>query len=181
MQEYWNHDTVQADINEHSRNIVHHTDAIPTSTSTSTHKNDTLESEFDRHRRELIKRRWDKDGNSWKAELCCYLSDLPIDVSKDTDIVKWWGEHAQEYPTLTRIAKDVSGAEIATNRHSRLSSENFEKLQVMKHTWRSNIKDLATCNSTKAEEVQLEGFKELLVCDAEMMEWDNDEADIIAL
>ncbi|KIJ09744.1 hypothetical protein PAXINDRAFT_157818 [Paxillus involutus ATCC 200175] len=155
MQEYWNHDTVQADINEHSRNIVHHTDAIPTSTSTSTHKNDTLESEFDRHRRELIKRRWDKD---------------------DTDIVKWWGEHAQEYPTLTRIAKDI-----ATNHHSRLGSENFEKLQVMKHTWRSNIKDLATCNSTKAEEVQLEGFKELLVCDAEMMEWDNDEADIIAL
>jgi hypothetical protein len=36
----------------------------------------------------------------WHAELACYLTDIPDDVMKDTDIVLWWGMHLKIYPTL---------------------------------------------------------------------------------
>jgi hypothetical protein len=40
-------------------------------------------SEFDRHHLTLLSSQ-DKD------EVCQYLKDLPTDVMKDIDIVKWW-------------------------------------------------------------------------------------------
>ena len=44
-------------------------------------------SEFDRHHLQLI-----LQGNSeeWQSELRRYLDDVPADVTRDIDIVKWW-------------------------------------------------------------------------------------------
>ena len=47
----------------------------------------------------------DKEGSP--AELCCYLKEMPADVTRDTDIVKWWQDNCQLYPTLTQIALNV--------------------------------------------------------------------------
>lgn len=30
------------------------------------------------------------DDEGWQAELRRYLKDMPADVTKDTDIIKWW-------------------------------------------------------------------------------------------
>ncbi len=48
------------------------------------------ESEFDRHRRTLLQESRGYNGGGWAAELRRYLSDLPADVEKDTDIIQWW-------------------------------------------------------------------------------------------
>ena len=51
----------------------------------------TLESKFDWHHRLLIQQLSEcYDSSGWAAELRQYLSDLPVDVTKDTDIVQWW-------------------------------------------------------------------------------------------
>ena len=50
---------------------------------------ETLESEFDRHRRNLVQSSPSTVGGC-AAKCCHYLSDCPSDVMKDTDIVKWW-------------------------------------------------------------------------------------------
>ena len=104
-------------------------------------------------------------------------------------IVQLVQKHVDIYPTLARIAKDVctvpatsvpcehlfsGGSEIATDQRSRLGADKFEHLQVLKHAWRSNIKDHATTNSVAVEsididpELQLEQFKELLIHENEV-------------
>jgi hypothetical protein len=144
----------------------------------------TLASEFERHRRQLIQQKSHVDGNGWRAELRRYLSDLPSDVSKDMDIVKWWSDHVKTYPTLAHIAKDVcsipatsvpcewrfsAGAEIATDQRSRLGADKFKKLQIMKHAWRDKVNDQATINSLDCEEeVLLEDFKDLWARESEI-------------
>ena len=45
-------------------------------------------SEFDRHRLTLLSSQDEDEG--WQPEMRRYLKDLPADVTKDTDIVKWW-------------------------------------------------------------------------------------------
>jgi hypothetical protein len=45
--------------------------------------------DFDRHRQQLISGVINNDG--WRAELVHYLNDIPKDVTKDMDIVAWWG------------------------------------------------------------------------------------------
>ncbi|KAH8982152.1 hypothetical protein EDB83DRAFT_2536613 [Lactarius deliciosus] len=51
-----------------------------------------------------------KDADErWAPELRCYLKELPSDVTKETDIVKWWQDHAQLYLMLARIALDCYG------------------------------------------------------------------------
>jgi len=50
-------------------------------------KTDSLLSEFDRHRLTLLS---GQEGEGWQAELHRYLDDMPANVTKDTDIVKWW-------------------------------------------------------------------------------------------
>jgi hypothetical protein len=45
-------------------------------------------SEFDRHRLALLSSQDEDEG--WQPEMRRYLKDLPADVTKDTDIVKWW-------------------------------------------------------------------------------------------
>ncbi len=83
------------------------------------------ESEFDRHRRSLIAQSAQTDDTGgWAAELRRYLADLPADVEKHTDVIKWWQvrgpvvsssinyssssqDNAKSFPTLAHIAKDI--------------------------------------------------------------------------
>lgn len=44
-------------------------------------------SDFDYHRKTLLQR---EDQEGYQAELRRYLNDIPADVTKDTDIVKYW-------------------------------------------------------------------------------------------
>ncbi|KAG1722826.1 uncharacterized protein EDB91DRAFT_1036654, partial [Suillus paluster] len=46
-----------------------------------------IESEFDRHHRTLVEQASCDHHADWHAELRRYLSDVPDDVSKDTDVV----------------------------------------------------------------------------------------------
>ena len=45
-------------------------------------------SEFDQHRRTLVTAAEEDDG--WATELRRYLKDMPANVSKETDIIRWW-------------------------------------------------------------------------------------------
>ena len=49
--------------------------------------NDSIASEFDRHRLTLVS---DEQEEGWQAEIRRYLKDLPANVTKDTDVVEWW-------------------------------------------------------------------------------------------
>ncbi|KIM65342.1 hypothetical protein SCLCIDRAFT_113112 [Scleroderma citrinum Foug A] len=148
----------------------------------------TLHSDFDRHRRHALEQAGRKNNIGWSIELRRYLKDLPTDVSKDTDIITWWSDHASVYPTLSKIVKDVctvpassvpcerlfsAGAEIATDRRSCLGAEAFEELQVMKHAWRNSITDLAAANSHQAEEVSIGEYEELYHLDEEWAKLDE--------
>ena len=63
-----------------------------------------------------------------------------------------------------------AGAEIATDRRSRLGADKFEQLQILKHAWQNQIVDAASHNSLELEEVFLEEFKELFARDQEVQE-----------
>jgi hypothetical protein len=63
-----------------------------------------LESEFDRHRRMLIEQsRQSETGGGWNAELRRYLSDLPSDITKKTDVVQWWAVCFINYNVLLKL------------------------------------------------------------------------------
>ena len=64
--------------------------AVPSDTAPSHEATPpTRLSEFDRLRQTLV-RQEEQVVETWSAELRRYLKDMPADVSKDTDIVKWW-------------------------------------------------------------------------------------------
>jgi hAT family protein len=63
-----------------------------------------LSFEYDRYHQSLLET---DDREGWSSELRCYLNDRPGNVTKDTDIVKWWQDHAVLFPTLTWIALDI--------------------------------------------------------------------------
>jgi hypothetical protein len=46
-----------------------------------------LSSEYDRYRESLLET---DEGEGWSSELRHYLNDRPLDVTKTTDIVRWW-------------------------------------------------------------------------------------------
>jgi hypothetical protein len=48
---------------------------------------ESFQSEFDKHRRTLFSEGVDEEGH---LELRRYLRDMPMDVTRDTDIVAWW-------------------------------------------------------------------------------------------
>ena len=95
----------------------------PTAACPSTHAVITTSFQFkyDRHRQTLIT----QEEEGWAAEIRHYLNDMPVDVTKETDIVEWWKVHnlyhsnllilpmvdIQEncklYPTLAHIALDI--------------------------------------------------------------------------
>ena len=68
--------------------------ASPTASATST--NDVARpnsevlilSEFDRHCLALLSGQSEHEG--WQLEMRRYLRELPANVTKDTDIVRWW-------------------------------------------------------------------------------------------
>lgn len=70
-----------------------------------------------------------------------------------------------------------AGAEIATDCRSRLGSERFEHIQVLKHAWHHHIVNHAAVNSDDAG-IFLNEFKEILVMDAELAEWDVYEQEV---
>jgi hypothetical protein len=49
---------------------------------------DSLLSEFDRHRLLLVSRQNEDEG--WQSEMRRYIKEIPRNITKDTDIVKWW-------------------------------------------------------------------------------------------
>lgn len=59
--------------------------SIPENESPSAAK--PLLSEYDRYRQSLINK---DDDEGWASELRRYKNDHPVDVTKDTDIVRWW-------------------------------------------------------------------------------------------
>jgi hAT family C-terminal dimerisation region len=111
-------------------------------------------------------------------------------ISVDTTLQK----NAHAYPTLASVALDVcpipvssvpcerlfsGGGETATDRHTRLGTERFEQLQMLKHEWHDMIVDLAEVNSDVTDNVLMEDFCELFNVDKELAEWDLREDDIV--
>ena len=72
--------------------------ASPTAPATSTsdvarpNSEASILSEFNHHRLTLLSDQAESEG--WQSEMRRYLRDLLADVTKDTDIVKWWQVHA---------------------------------------------------------------------------------------
>jgi hypothetical protein len=52
----------------------------------------SIMSEYDQYRLSLVSKGDEEEG--WPAELRRYLKDMPANVTKDTDIVKWWQVHS---------------------------------------------------------------------------------------
>ncbi|KZT31579.1 hATC-domain-containing protein, partial [Sistotremastrum suecicum HHB10207 ss-3] len=108
-----------------------------------------------------------QDGEDWELEYATYSKDLARDVERDTDLVKWWSENAARYPVLSRIALDVlpvqassvpcerlfsAAKHIATDQRSRLGTDKFEQLQLLKFAWRGNLVNVAEENALYEEE-----------------------------
>ncbi|RDB23358.1 putative AC transposase [Hypsizygus marmoreus] len=164
----------------------------PASTTPSDHDSTHRLSEFDRHRQSLLTR---EDQEGWQAELRRYLKDIPADVTKDTNIVEWWQNHCQLYPTLARIALDILPCQVssvpcerlfsgskqtADYRCAKLGAKIFEELQLMKFAWRNNVKDLAALNSSAIEEIDIITYTDLLDMDQQFAEWDIEADEIVA-
>ena len=62
--------------------------------------NETLKSEFDHHHHHLIQQLTSLNSDGCAAELHCYLSDQPLDVLKDMDIIGWWSVHCLFHPFM---------------------------------------------------------------------------------
>src|SRR5258708_2883090 len=63
-----------------------------------------LSSKYDCYHQSLLEM---DNGEGWSSELRRYLNNRPGNVTKDTDIVKWWQDHAMLFPTLAQIALDI--------------------------------------------------------------------------
>jgi hypothetical protein len=144
-----------------------------------------LASEYDCYRQSLLQT---GNGEGWSSELRCYLNDRPGDVTKDTNIVKWWQDHAALFPTLAWIALDIlpcqassvpckrlfsASKQTADLRRSSLGAKHFEELQIMKFAWCRKIINNAEQNWARVEEVQLGKYSEFLEADEISAEWDN--------
>ncbi|KAG1858012.1 hypothetical protein DFJ58DRAFT_658873, partial [Suillus subalutaceus] len=70
------------------------------------------------------------------------------------------------------------GAETATNKRSHLGAEHFEQLQMLKFSWRKSLINLAQANSGVVEEVLLNKYKDLLLVDEDMADWENEAGEV---
>ena len=97
MEEYWQppESNAESKIDDHTARTARATE----------HSNIRwLESEFDHHRQMLIEQsRQSEAGGGWSAELRHYLSDLPMDVTKKTDVVQWWAVCLFNYNVLSSL------------------------------------------------------------------------------
>jgi hypothetical protein len=141
-----------------------------------------LLTEYDRFHQSLLET---DNGEGWFLDLRCYLNDRPGNVTKDTDIVKWWQDHAALFPTLAQIALDIlpcqassvpcehlfSASKQTANLHqSSLGSKHFGELQIMKFTWCKKILNNREQNWAQVEEVQLGEYSEFLKVDETLAE-----------
>jgi hypothetical protein len=83
---------VEAAMQEYSRRAKPTTPSASLGSSTGGISCDTasVESEYDRHRHELVEKASHQYHSDWRAELRCYLADMPDNVLKDTNIIEWW-------------------------------------------------------------------------------------------
>ena len=103
-------------------------------------------------------------------------------------------DHAKEYPTLARMALDIlpiqassvpcerlfsSSEQVATERRSRLGSDRFEELLIMKSVWHGMISNWAAINSEGIEQVDLVEYEELLDADVQACTWDDEDEELI--
>jgi len=117
-----------------------------------------LSSKYDHYHQSLLET---DDREGWSLELRCYLNDRPDNVTKDTDIVKWWQDYAVLFPTLTWIALNIlpcqassvpceqlfsASKQTADLRQLSLGSKQFEELQIMKFAWHKKILNNAEQN-----------------------------------
>jgi len=94
--------------------------------------------------------------------------------------------NAKTYPTLAAMARDIlavpassvpcerlfsGGKLIATDRRSRLGSDRFEEIQIMKSAWSGDVVDWAELNSAQVEEVKYREFEGLLSDDVSTCAW----------
>ena len=70
------------------------------------------------------------------------------------------------------------GAETATNKRSRLGAERFKQLQILKFSWRKSLINSAQANSGIVEEVLLNEYKDLLLVDEDMADWENEAGEV---
>lgn len=88
----------------------------------------------------------------------------------------YWSTESTETQQATSVPCEQlfsAGAGIATDQCSRLRSDRFEELQVMKHTWCKLIMDHTAENSSQVEEVWLDHFKELYQIDEDLAKNDK--------
>ena len=149
-----------------------------------------LSSKYDRYHQSLLEM---DDREGWSSELRCYLNDRPDDVTKDTDIIKWWQDYAVLFPTLTWIALNIlpcqassvpceqlfSASKQTADLHQlSLGSKQFEELQIMKFAWHKKILNNAEQNWAWVEEVQLGEYSEFLEADEMLAEWEKQLLDV---
>ena len=67
--------------------------------------------------------------------------------------------------------------EIADDRRSRLGSNKFEEIQVMKSAWLKNIPNLAAWNSNEVEEIEVTEYTTLLDDDNWQADFDGNNDD----
>ncbi|KZT31949.1 hATC-domain-containing protein, partial [Sistotremastrum suecicum HHB10207 ss-3] len=145
--------------------------------------------DYDQLRRKQIQAEDSDEG--WEREYERYNKDLARDVERDTDLVKWWFDNSDRYPILARIALDVlpvqassvacerlfSSAKLtATDLRSRLGTDEFEELQLLKFAWKREIIDMAKDNETCEQEIAIdeEFYRGLDALDTLEEEWDNE-------
>jgi hypothetical protein len=63
--------------------------------------------------------------------------------------------------------------QIADDHRARLGSKLFEELTIMGSAWRPGLYDAAAWNAMQVEEVDLLKLEEMLVDDADLVEWDK--------
>lgn len=63
----------------------------------------------------------------------------------------------------------------ATDRRARLGNARFEELQMMKHSWKLSLIDIAAWNSGQVEEVDMQEFEEMLLSNEEEDKWAADD------
>jgi len=69
-----------------------------------------LASDFERYRQTLLEI---EEGEGWNSELRRYLNDRPVDVTKDTNNVKWWQVSQLESFLMNLLSNSTSGPRCA--------------------------------------------------------------------